>query len=68
MGQLVYKESQMKYYDEKLKRNVVKFNEYELKGATACPECHRTFKDYDIKRLEENGKITCSKCGAKLKK
>lgn len=58
----------MKIFDERLKRNIVKFNEYELNGAAACPECHRSFKDYDVKRLEENGYIRCSKCGAKLKK
>lgn len=58
----------MKIYNEKLKRNVVVFNEYELNGITACPECHRVFKDYDIKNLEERGKISCVKCGAKLKK
>ena len=58
----------MKYYDAKLKRNVVKFNEYELNGVTACPECHRPFKEYDLKNLEEMGKISCVKCGAKLKK
>ena len=46
----------------------MKFNEYELNGATVCPECHRSLKDYDIKNLEERGKISCSKCGAKLKK
>ena len=56
----------MKIYDEKLKRSIVKFNEYELKGATTCPECHRSFKDYDIKNLEERGSISCVKCGAKL--
>ena len=56
----------MKIFDDKLKRNIVKFNEYELKGATTCPECHRSFKDYDIKNLEERGKIRCPKCGAKL--
>ena len=58
----------MKIYDEKLKRNVVKFNEYELNGRTVCPECNRSFKDYDIKGLEEKGMIRCVKCGAKLKK
>ena len=58
----------MKIFDTKLQRNIVKFNEYELKGATACPECRRSFKDYDIKNLEERGKISCPKCGAKLKK
>lgn len=58
----------MKYFDPKLKRNIVKFNEYELNGATACPECHRSFKEYDIKNLEERGRISCVKCGAKLKK
>ena len=26
------------------------------------------FKEYDIKRLEENGYTRCVKCGAKLKK
>lgn len=58
----------MKIYSEKYKRNIVVFNEYELNGATSCPECHRQFKDYDFKNLEERGKISCVKCGAKLKK
>ena len=58
----------MKIYNEKLKRNVVVFNEYELNGTASCPECHRPFKDYDFKNLEERGKISCVKCGAKLKK
>ena len=35
----------MKIFDDKLKRNIVKFNEYEIKGATAGPECQRSFKD-----------------------
>lgn len=56
----------MKYFDEKLKRNVVIFNEYKLDGAQACPECKRPFKPYDVKYLEENGRMRCSKCGAKL--
>ena len=58
----------MKYFDPKLKRNIVVFKEYELNGAQACPECHRPFKPFDIKNLEERGKISCVKCGAKLKK
>ena len=58
----------MKVYDTRLKRNIVKFNEYELNGALTCPECGRPFKPYDIKNLEERGKISCVKCGAKLKK
>lgn len=58
----------MKIRDEKTKRVTVVFKEYELNGATACPECHRSFKDYDIKNLEERGIISCVKCGAKLKK
>lgn len=58
----------MKIRDEKTKRVTVVFKEYELKGATTCPECGRRFKDYDIKNLEERGKISCVKCGAKLKK
>ena len=31
-------------------------------------EVEKWFKDYDIKNLEERGKISCPKCGAKLKK
>lgn len=58
----------MKYYDTKLKRNVVVFKEYKLNGSQVCPECHRPFKEFDIKNLEERGKISCVKCGAKLKK
>lgn len=58
----------MKIFDTKLKRNIVVFKEYELNGATACPECGRQFKEYDLKRLEENGKMSCIGCGAKLKK
>lgn len=58
----------MKIRDEKTKRVTVVFKEYELNGATACPECHRSFKDYDFKNLEERGIISCVKCGAKLKK
>lgn len=56
----------MKIYDAKTGKATVVFKEYNLNGATACPECHRTFKEYDIKFLEENGKMRCSKCGAKL--
>lgn len=58
----------MKIYDAKTKRATVVFKEYELNGATACPECHRPFKEFDLKRLEENGRMSCLKCGAKLKK
>lgn len=58
----------MQVFDTKLKRNITVFKEHELNGAQACPECHRSFKDYDIKNLEERGKINCVKCGAKLKK
>lgn len=58
----------MQVFDTKLKRNITVFKEYELNGAQVCPECHRSFKDYDIKNLEERGKINCIKCGAKLKK
>jgi len=59
----------MKVYDAKTKRNIVVFNEYELNAeAQACPECHRIFKEHDIKKLEENGKMSCIKCGAKLKR
>lgn len=58
----------MKIYDPKTKRTTVVFNQYELNGATVCPECHRSFKEYDIKNLEERGTISCVKCGAKLKK
>ncbi len=58
----------MKIFDEKYKRNKIVFKEYELNGATSCPECGRPFKEYDIKRLLEVGKISCSKCNARLVK
>ena len=57
-----------KIVDEKTKKKQVVFNTYELKGSTACPECHRILKDYDFKNLEERETISCLKCGAKLKK
>ena len=44
------------------------FKEYNLEGKDFCPECGRLFKDYDLKRLNECGRITCVKCGAKLVK
>ena len=53
----------MQVYDARTKKNITVFKEYELKGSTACPECGRSFKDYDVKRLNENGTLTCSKCG-----
>lgn len=56
----------MKIRDEKTKTTKVVFNEYKLDGKTTCPECGRSFKDYDIKHLEENGRMSCVKCGAKL--
>ena len=63
------KETTMKVFDPKTKRNIVVFKEYELdENAQACPECHRSFKEYDIKRLAENSRMSCSKCGAKLKR
>lgn len=59
----------MKVFDPKTKRNIVVFKEYELdENVQACPECHRSFKEYDIKRLAENGMMSCVKCGAKLKR
>ena len=57
-----------KVVNEKTKQKQVVFNTYELNGATACPECHRQFKDFDYKSLDERGTISCLKCGAKLKK
>ena len=63
------KETIMKVFDPKTKRNIVVFKEYELDAEIqACPECHRSFKEYDIKRLAENGRMSCVKCGAKLKR
>ena len=58
----------MKIYDAKTGKATVVFKEYQLNGATACPECHRAFKESDLKRLEENGRMSCVKCGAKLVK
>lgn len=42
------------------------FNKYTIGDSNVCPECHRTFKDYDIKNIAERGTISCVKCGAKL--
>lgn len=48
---------------------VVVFNEYEVtENQNECPECHRILKEYDIARLNANSTISCSKCGAKLKR
>lgn len=58
----------MKIFDPKTKRTIVVFKEYNLNGAKTCPECGRPFKEFDEKRLEENGRISCVKCGAKLVK
>ena len=58
----------MKIYDAKTKRATVVFKEYQLNGSTACPECGRVFKEFDKKKLEENGRMSCLKCGAKLVK
>lgn len=58
----------MKIYDAKTGKATVVFKEYQLNGATTCPECGRLFKEFDIKRLEENGRMSCVKCGAKLVK
>lgn len=55
-----------KIVDIKTGRKAVVFNEYKLDGKETCPECGRPFKEYDFKKLEENGKIKCIKCGAKL--
>ena len=58
----------MKIYDEKTKRCSVVFKQYELKGATTCPECGQQLKDYDFKLMDALGKRSCVKCGAKLKR
>lgn len=42
------------------------FNKYSIGESNICPECGRTFKDYDIKNIAERGTISCVKCGAKL--
>jgi hypothetical protein len=42
------------------------FNKYTIGESNSCPECHRAFKDFDIKNLEEREVISCVKCGAKL--
>ena len=53
----------MKIYDAKTKRTTVVFKEYQLNGAETCPECGRPFKEFDKKRLAENGKMSCLNCG-----
>ena len=55
-----------KVVDNKTGKVQVIFKEYKLEGSQVCPECGRPFKEYDIKRLNENGKTNCVKCGAKL--
>ena len=55
----------MKVYNEKTKKSTVVFNEYKLLS-DVCPECGRPLKEFDLKRLSENGRTTCLKCGAKL--
>lgn len=58
----------MKIYDEKTKRTTVVFKEYNLNGATTCPECGQSLSQYDFKLMDELGKRSCVKCGAKLKR
>ena len=58
----------MKIYDSKTKRARVVFNEYNLNGSTACPECHQPLSEHDFKLMEQLGYRSCIKCGAKLKK
>ena len=57
-----------KVVDEKTGRKITVFNKYELNGAMSCPECHRQFKDNDIKFINENGSTRCKKCGSILVK
>ena len=57
-----------KVVDTKTGRKITVFQEYKLTGSQVCPECGRPFKDFDIKNLEERGRISCVKCGAKLVK
>lgn len=57
-----------KVVDVKTGRKITVFQEYKLAGSQVCPECGRSFKDFDIKNLEERGRISCVKCGAKLVK
>ncbi len=42
------------------------FHKYVIGESNSCPECNRTFKDYDLKNIQEMGTISCVKCGAKL--
>lgn len=58
-----------KIIDAKTGKKATVFEKYELSAQqNSCPECNRIFKEYDIKRLDENIEISCSKCGAKLKR
>ena len=58
----------MKIRDEKTKKVRVVFNEYNLNGATVCPECHQPLSEYDYKVMDDLGYRSCIKCGAKLKR
>lgn len=57
-----------KVVDVKTGRKITIFQEYKLNNSLVCPECGRPLKDFDVKNLEERGKISCVKCGAKLVK
>lgn len=56
----------MQIYDAKLKRKVTVFKDYKIGEANSCPECHRPFKEGDIKFLELNEFLRCPKCNARL--
>lgn len=44
------------------------YETYTIGDLNVCPQCKRTFKEYDIKALEERKEISCVKCGSKLKR
>ena len=46
-------QAQMKKVIGKNGQKVTFFNNYTIGEANSCPECGRTFKDYDLKNLEE---------------
>ena len=58
----------MKKVTQKNGKKETFFNEYVIGEANACPECKRIFKPYDLKFLNENGKLRCPKCNSKLKR
>ena len=56
----------MKKTVDKTGKKETVFNKYVIGESDICPECGRPFKEFDLKKLADNGSMSCIKCGAKL--